>query len=343
MKSLRCFLLFFVLVGPGHAAITIKLGVLPGLRYDLSSFVVRPGEPVRIVFKNNDTMQHNLVITQPGKREEVVDLGIKLGAAGPDRHFVPDSPFVLHSTAVIAMDEKAILTFIAPDKEADYPFVCTFPGHGFLMHGVMHVSSTKKQEVVKNEIEMVDAGNGFGILTRPKIIRTWVPHASPAAIVVGLPGGQNYTWDAGAGHLRAAWSDGGFIDYQSQRAHVQSNGKPTVKWTQIPYYLEGQAFPFRWGSREPMFDFLGYRLLSDGHPQFRYRVNGVLFEELITITADGKGITRTFSVSAAPESLTFQRPAEFAERIDSDSGSWTENILTLSPEQAENFTLTIHE
>jgi azurin len=31
------------------------------------------------------------------------------------------------------------LTFKAPAKVGDYPYVCTFPGHWTLMNGVMHV------------------------------------------------------------------------------------------------------------------------------------------------------------------------------------------------------------
>src|SRR5690606_40117498 len=29
---------------------------------------------------------------------------------------------------------------LAPEKSGAYPYVCTYPGHGFIMYGVMYVS-----------------------------------------------------------------------------------------------------------------------------------------------------------------------------------------------------------
>lgn len=35
--------------------------------------------------------------------------------------------------------QSEVLEFNAPDKPADYEFVCTFPGHYMLMRGIMKV------------------------------------------------------------------------------------------------------------------------------------------------------------------------------------------------------------
>jgi azurin len=63
-------------------------------------------------------------------------------ASQPDafqKHFVPDSPDVLHATPLINHEEIARLRFTAPTSAGDYPFVCTFPGHWRTMNGVMEV------------------------------------------------------------------------------------------------------------------------------------------------------------------------------------------------------------
>ena len=321
---------------------SIELGVLPGLRYDIKQFVVRPSSELHIRFKNSDTMQHNLVITQPGKRQEVVDLALRLGANGPARHFVPDTPLVLQATRVIAMNQQAELKFKTPVEEGDYPFVCTFPGHGSFMHGIMKVSARAPRKIDRHRPELVADGKSWTPTSRPRIVRTWVPHASPAAIVVNLPGGQHYTWDAGVGHLRAVWRKGGGLDYASQRRHVESNGKPVVAYTQKPYYLEGRDFPFRLNDKLSEVDFKGYRLDKDGYPTFRCKVGQHLISEKIRTTSDGLGVERYFEIEP-PVALTFMRPGAYTEQVTASKGIWEGDLLHLSAPESAAFRITIHE
>ena len=42
-------------------------------------------------------------------------------------------------------------------------------------------------------------------LSKAKLVRTFMPGSSPAAIAVALPGGHAYCWDAGNCRLRYAW------------------------------------------------------------------------------------------------------------------------------------------
>jgi len=86
-------------------------------------------------------MPHNLLVTAPGKLEEV-SLKAEAMAQQPDgfqKHFVPDTPDVLHATKLINHGEIARLRFSAPTAEGKYPYVCTFPGHWRTMNGVMVV------------------------------------------------------------------------------------------------------------------------------------------------------------------------------------------------------------
>ena len=56
------------------------------MQYDLRYFVVEAGKPVQVVLENNDAMQHNFVVTAPGKMQQVAVAG---GAIPPDAS--PDS------------------------------------------------------------------------------------------------------------------------------------------------------------------------------------------------------------------------------------------------------------
>ncbi len=124
----------------------IKIKVIKNeMKYDLKSFTVEAGKPVEIIFENPDFMQHNLVITQMGSLETVGKAADKLAAdpKGADKQYVPDIPEVLFSTKLVNPQQTVKLNFIAPAKEGDYPFVCTFPGHWSLMNGTMKVVATK--------------------------------------------------------------------------------------------------------------------------------------------------------------------------------------------------------
>jgi azurin len=111
------------------------------MMYDLRYFTVQAGKPVQVILQNSDTMPHNIVITAPGAMQEIA---LTAGAmqANDDpavKQFVPDSPKVLQSTKLVQPDESAKLSFTAPPKPGNYPFLCTYPGHWVKMYGVMQV------------------------------------------------------------------------------------------------------------------------------------------------------------------------------------------------------------
>lgn len=127
-------------------ATIIKIKVIKNeMKYDLKTFSVEAGKPVEIVFENPDFMQHNLVITQLGALKTVGAAADKLAAhpKGAEMQYVPDIPEVLFATKLVNPQETVKLNFIAPAKEGDYPFVCTFPGHWSIMNGIMKVVAKK--------------------------------------------------------------------------------------------------------------------------------------------------------------------------------------------------------
>lgn len=111
------------------------------MKYDVTEFRVKAGEHVSLVLDNPDFMQHNLVITKPGKKEVVGKAADKM-AADPNAaqlNYIPQVSDVLYATPLLNPDETYTLKFKAPTTPGEYPFICTFPGHWRIMQGVMIV------------------------------------------------------------------------------------------------------------------------------------------------------------------------------------------------------------
>lgn len=111
------------------------------MRYDIPYFAVEAGRPVQILLKNEDLMPHNLVVTLPDALQEVAELGTKLGPnpGFENKPYVPKSEKVLFATGMVQARQQERLTFTAPEKPGEYPYVCTFPRHWMRMYGVMVV------------------------------------------------------------------------------------------------------------------------------------------------------------------------------------------------------------
>ena len=118
--------------------ITITMGTKPGLKFDNELLEVKAGSKVKITFNNNDDMLHNLVITMPGKDQEVGQQAMDMGLNGTNAGYIPDTKSILFHTCLIQPETSQSIYFPAP-KPGDYPFICSFPGHSFVMKGVMRV------------------------------------------------------------------------------------------------------------------------------------------------------------------------------------------------------------
>src|SRR5688500_15044830 len=188
----------------------IAIKAIPGLRFDLARIRAKPGERIKLTLTNADEMDHNLVITKPGARQEVVDAAHKLGIDGPKQDYVPVSDKVLESIRIVTPGQSAYVIFQVPAKEDVYPYVCTFPGHGLVMYGAMYV--TTKDLPPLEEDPNVPASTAPGVegehdhsvaalhpykTEPPYLYRIFMPDAGPAAIAVSLPNDLSYCWDAG--------------------------------------------------------------------------------------------------------------------------------------------------
>ena len=128
---------------PGPAATVMNLGVIPDMmKYDKAELTVKAGTLVRLVFKNNDHMQHNFLLIRPGTVEAVGAIADRFltDPTALVRNYIPDTPDVLASTPLVNPNETVEITFTAPTAPGRYPYVCTFPGHWRLMQGTLIVT-----------------------------------------------------------------------------------------------------------------------------------------------------------------------------------------------------------
>jgi uncharacterized cupredoxin-like copper-binding protein len=315
----------------------IRIGTLPGLRYDTGTFFVRPGASVELVFSNYDEMLHNLVITRPGARERIVQAALEMGAGAADRDFVPTSPDVLWSTKLISTGQSVTLRFTAPSTAGDYPFVCTMPGHGILMFGTMTVTNTPRPPVM-NPVEPTAESKEHGAHGKPsRVVRGFMPDAGPASIAVELPGGVSYVWDAGAGRFRYAWVGPiPTLPSSPERGLAKLSG---------PVFYREPSFPLRIGASPDTapksVQFKGYTIDVLGVPEFEIAVDGATVRERAEVR-DGQFVRR-FRVTGAP-TVWFAMPAlvvpEQGPNIAVTGGVRQETFYRLTGMAAEEFTVT---
>ena len=121
--------------------ITIK-AIIGEMKYDVTNFSVKAGQTIKIIFENPDHMQHNLLIVKPGTFEQVGLAADELAKQpnGVEMQYIPATSDVLFSTPLVDPESRYELTLTVPSTPGDYPYMCTFPGHWRIMHGMMKVT-----------------------------------------------------------------------------------------------------------------------------------------------------------------------------------------------------------
>lgn len=125
------------------AEITIKPDTANPLAYDTKEFKVKSGQKVKLIFNNSHPavpQPHNIVIAKAGSKDKLLALAMQMATApdGMTKGFIPESPDILFHTKLLQPNTSETLEFTAP-AAGEYPYLCTFPGHGAIMNGVMKV------------------------------------------------------------------------------------------------------------------------------------------------------------------------------------------------------------
>lgn len=110
------------------------------LKFNKTLLEARAGIMITLRFTNNASsaseMRHNWVLTHPNKEEQVAIDGIRAGEL--KGYLNRDTPSVIAAIPLVKPGETGEVSFIAPPP-GRYPYICTFPGHYTLMHGILEV------------------------------------------------------------------------------------------------------------------------------------------------------------------------------------------------------------
>ena len=329
-------------------AVTIEMKTTAGLRFEPPRFAVPPGAKVKLEIENADDMAHNFVLVRPGTRMEVVTAATTLPMT-PEQTFIPPAAPVLAHSPVLVPGTSATLEFTAPAEEGVYPFVCTYPGHGFVMYGAMYISARGEAALppLAEDPQMPDVireqAKNLALHAyppeRPMWYRIFLRDSGPASIAVALPGGQNFCWDAGACRLRYAWR-GGFVD---PMPHWRGNGDGFAEVPGTIYYRPS-AFPLRFGeSRKAPEEvrFRGYDIV-DGLPEFRYEIGAITVRERIQAQHHG-GIEAVYQITGAKNPVYFVGETGAGAELTASAGKFADGVLKLSAAQAKKFTVSFTE
>lgn len=344
--SVICTLLLMSLQSFSQKDTTITVKILGGLQFDLPRLAVQPNTRLTIILDNHDDMAHNMVITKPNARLKVVEEAMKLGDKGATMDYVPNSPLIIANTKILEPGRIDTITFTL-EKEGIFPYVCTYPGHGFVMYGAIYASNKalpplekdinvpeaqrqKTANVVMNHaghhaVQTPPSPHPFPV-KYPLLYRTFMPDCGPAAIAVGLTETEAYCFDAGKCYLRYAWS-GGFVDNSEQ---WKGNGSKLTKVVGEVYWRDKTGFPFRIANVKtiPTVDFKGYQL-KKRLPTFKYLLDKVEVTETIRLSADGTTLIRDFTFKNNKQKLYFLVNTDDGIVYQSKSGKFNNGVLSI--------------
>ena len=147
-------------------------------------------------------------------------------------------------------------------------------------------------------------------------------------------------WDAGECRLRYAWQ-GAFVDASENWA---GNGNKLAVLSATPWWQAAKGeFPLRFGAaatERPAVKFLGYATNAAG-PEFHYRAGDTEVFEQVLPRPGGPGITVRIRIPNARGTVFYRGVSDTNVRWTSSAGSWDGPVLTLTPAQAADFTLTL--
>ena len=86
-------------------------------------------------------------------------------------------------------------------------------------------------------------------------------------------------------------------------------------------------------------DFKGYRLDDEEIPEFRYLLDGAEVRERIEARPGG-GLVRSFHITSS-EPVRLLTAGDVGVRFESSVGRFQNGVLTLTPQQAREFTVTM--
>lgn len=135
------------------------------MKYDRPVIVAKPGSQLKIVFRNNDEMPHNIVFCRPAadgandKGMAVAQEAWTLAEKGMELAWIPPNhPRIWAHSKLVAAHQSEEIILRVPEQAGVYPYVCTFPGHAMAMNG---------------ELRVAEAGPGFDDVSFQLYLGDW--------------------------------------------------------------------------------------------------------------------------------------------------------------------------
>jgi hypothetical protein len=274
-------------------------------------------------------------------------------------NYIPTSDAIICSIPVVSPGQVKSVSFTAPVVQGIYPYVCTFPGHGFVMYGAMYVIKDDSLPDIMNDLNIPESrrnlmamGNdddGAGShmkmnsystkLIPPYLYNVYIEGASPAAIAVHLTEDLSYCWDETTCQLRFAWK-GDFVDMSDiWKGHFNASAK-------VPgdiFFRDHINAPIRLGENAvvPVVKYKGYRLINR-LPEFHYTLDGIDVFELIRPKADGTGLISNFRIPHTNRVIWFfTNPEDDAIEYEFSKGKFKNGKLRLATAEAKDITITM--
>lgn len=181
----------------------------------------------------------------------------------------------------------------------------------------------------------------------PLVMRTFIDGGAARSIAVGLPGGVNYSFNAGAGAVQLGWY-GMFLDIGPDRGYGQDRGGGWSKTL-------GDRFDVGDGvcllsskpdSRAASVKFHGYRRPKGRPPEFLLEVDGIrIRQEVRALPAAGGtpfGLQHAFVVEDETRDLYLHKdPSHPQLDYSSTQGAWQGSVLKIPAGPGRSFTVSI--
>jgi hypothetical protein len=185
-----------------------------------------------------------------------------------------------------------------------------------------------------------DPAQQYLLLVRnePIVFRTFIQDSSPRSIAVGLPGAQNYVFDAESCRFRYAWR-GDFLDVKPVWS---DRGGGKAKILGVKYYAVPDWQPIRIGTpeKEPKARFRGYRLVN-GLPEFGCELDGVVVRETINASAQGDGLIRRFEIDSPGREVWFVTTGNPQVEVKCSAGPLANGRVKVSSGESARFDVTV--
>lgn len=152
MKSLTKITLILTilvtgLISSAMAQKTVEIIGTDNMKFDVTSIEATPGEEItiKLTTKSNlpkQAMAHNVVVLDT---DTDVDAFANASARARDNEYLaPDyEDAIIAATGLAGGGETVEVTFTVPEKEGEYEYICSFPGH--YSAGMTGVLTVKKK------------------------------------------------------------------------------------------------------------------------------------------------------------------------------------------------------